>query len=148
MRGRDSEDAQDTPLVPVPDARRGTSHTTHATTHRRTGRPSRTSHTHHTHSTHTPVEERRTTQYNTHTSHRRFDTQARTKAFLVSECERFCGAPCHFVHAAKAGSSSVAARQYRVTVDFRLADVGPRAPSVHPLGLPLRGSQKVSGGGE
>ena len=47
------------------------------------------------------------------------------------------------LHSAKAGSSSVAARQYRVTVDFRLADIGPRGASVHPAGLPLRGSQNI-----
>ena len=28
-------------------------------------------------------------------------------------------------------------------VDFRLADIGPRGASVHPAGLPLRGSQKT-----
>ena len=65
----------------------------------------------------------------------------RTKDFIAGECAAF-GASCHFLHCAKAGSSSVAAKQYRVTLDVRLADVGPRAPSVHPHNLPLRGSQK------
>ena len=41
-----------------------------------------------------------------------------------------------------AGTSSVPARQYRVTVDFPLGDAGPRAPSVHPHNLPLRGTQR------
>ena len=67
----------------------------------------------------------------------------RTRTFLTEACARLVGAPCHVLHSAKAGSSSVAARQYRVTVDFRLADIGPRGASVHPAGLPLRGSQKM-----
>lgn len=67
----------------------------------------------------------------------------RTRTFLSEACVRLVGAPCHVLHSAKAGSSSVAARQYRVTVDFRLADIGPRGASVHPAGLPLRGSQKT-----
>ena len=67
----------------------------------------------------------------------------RTRTFLTEACARLVGAPCHVLHSAKAGSSSVAARQYRVTVDFRLADIGPRGASVHPAGLPLRGSQKT-----
>jgi hypothetical protein len=66
---------------------------------------------------------------------------ARTRAFLERECAAF-GAGCHVLHCARAGTSSVAARQYRVTVDFRLGDAGPRAPSVHPHNLPLRGTQR------
>lgn len=66
----------------------------------------------------------------------------RTRAFLARECAAF-GSGCNVLHAARAGSSSVAARQYRVTVDFRLGDAGPRAPSVHPLAPPPRGTQRT-----
>ena len=62
----------------------------------------------------------------------------RTRTFLTRRVRAWWARPV-ILHSAKAGSPRPSQLDNAVTVDFRLADIGPRGASVHPAGLPLRG---------